>query len=181
MRYSETFKSKMVEKMAGPHGRSANELSQEAGVPQSTLSRWLRSAGTVPIVAKSKKRGSRGRSRPRSSSRPKRPQDWKPDEKLQAVLETSPLSEEELGEWLRKHGLHEEHLEEWRQTALEALAPRRKAKKPSPEQERIRELQKELRRKESALAETAALLTLKKKVDAIWGGVDDDMDGNNDK
>ena len=183
MKYSEAFKSKMVEKMVGPNGRSASALSEEVGVPQPTLSRWLKSAGTVPSVAKSKKRGSRRRRRA-SADKPKRPQDWKPAEKLQAVLETASLSEDELGEWLRKNGLHEEHVEQWRQqiekAALEALAPRRRSKKPSPEQERIRELQKELRRKERALAETAALLTLKKKADAIWGVVDDDTDGESE-
>jgi len=35
-------------------------------------------------------------------------------------------------------------------------------------------LKKELRRKDKALAETAALLVLQKKVRAIWGNDEDD-------
>jgi hypothetical protein len=37
-------------------------------------------------------------------------------------------------------------------------------------------LERELRRKDEALAETAALLVLKKKVQAIWGDADDTTD-----
>ena len=39
---------------------------------------------------------------------------------------------------------------------------------------RIKELERELRRKDKALAETAALLVLKKKAQAIWGDREDE-------
>jgi hypothetical protein len=39
---------------------------------------------------------------------------------------------------------------------------------------RIKQLEKELQRKEKALAEAAALLVLRKKVQAIWGEQEDD-------
>lgn len=42
------------------------------------------------------------------------------------------------------------------------------------EQKRMKQLQRELRRKDRALAETAALLTLSKKAGAIWGRNDED-------
>ena len=42
------------------------------------------------------------------------------------------------------------------------------------EKQRNKELERELRRKEKALAETAALLTLRKKAAAIWGGKGED-------
>ena len=113
----------------------------------------------------------------------KRPQDWPPQEKLEVVLEAASLSEEDLGEFLRRKGLHQAQLDEWRERmtkgALEELGSRRRSRKASPEAKRIRELEKELRRKDKALAETAALLVLKKKVDAIWGDVDDDTDPRN--
>jgi len=48
--------------------------------------------------------------------------------------------------------------------------------KQAPEGKRVRELEKELRRKDKTLAETAALLVLKKKAQAIWGDEDDDTD-----
>lgn len=45
--YSESFRNRMVEKMTGPRGKSATLLATEVGVPQPTLSRWKREAGTV--------------------------------------------------------------------------------------------------------------------------------------
>jgi len=45
--YSETFKTRMVQKMWPPNGRSAGALAGETGLPQPTLSRWLREARKV--------------------------------------------------------------------------------------------------------------------------------------
>ena len=42
------------------------------------------------------------------------------------------------------------------------------------DKKRIRELEKDLNRKEKALAEAAALLILRKKVRAIWGSNEED-------
>ena len=42
--YSEAFKSKMVQRMSGPRAKTATALAPEVGVPQPTLSRWLRTA-----------------------------------------------------------------------------------------------------------------------------------------
>jgi transposase-like protein len=158
--YPEEFKSKMVEKMARPGGPSATSLSHETGVPQTTLSRWLRRAGKVE--------GMRQKS--------KRPQDWTAQEKLEAVIEAEGLSEEELGAFLRRQGLHRAHLERWRAAMRSALDGPAKRKRPgkSPEARKVRELEKELQRKEKALAEASALLVLKKKAQAIWGDEDDD-------
>jgi transposase-like protein len=108
----------------------------------------------------------------------KRPQDWTAAEKLDAVLEASRLGEAELGEFLRTRGLHREHIEQWRSAAEGGLA---RPGQVSPEARRVRELEKELRRKEKALAEAAALLVLKKKVEAIWGDEDDDTEPKSGK
>jgi len=174
-RYSEAFKAKMVQRMLGPRAVSANALSSEIGVHQPTLSRWLRSArDTMPIMS--------NRPRPSSGSplapSARRPEDWKPEERLRAVVEAAGLREAELGEFLRRSGLHEATLAEWRATALEALGPRRPSGK---EGKRVRELERELRRKERALAEAAALLVLQKKVHAIWGDEDESTDPRSDE
>ena len=63
-------------------------------------------------------------------------------------------------------------LAQWRQSATQALAEPAEAR-ASPQQtardrRRIKELERELHRKERALAETAALLVLSKKVGAIF-------------
>jgi hypothetical protein len=45
----------------------------------------------------------------------------------------------------------------------------------------LRQLEAELRRKDRALAETAALLVLSKKMQALWGdNEDDDTTGNSE-
>ncbi len=162
MEYPETFKAKMVQKLTVPGAPSATALSEEVGVPQPTLSKWVREAGRV---------GGMGKTRRRKAG--KRPQDWTAEEKLEAVVEAASLSEEDLGVFLRGRGLHSAHLGQWREQLVAGLKARR-SKKSSPEARRIRELERELRRKDKALAETAALLVLKKKVQAIWGDEDGD-------
>jgi transposase-like protein len=105
----------------------------------------------------------------------KRPQDWTAQEKLNAVIEAASVSEQELGAFLRRKGLHEAQLNEWRQVVLAGLdqRPGGASKKRTPQARRVRELERELARKEKALAEAAALLVLQKKARAIWGDVDD--------
>jgi transposase-like protein len=178
MEYSEGFRARMVQKMLEPAAMSACGLSRETGVPQGTLSRWLRKARMFGGMSENGQH-------PTSNGDPaaRRPQDWSADEKLEAVLQASSLSEEELGAFLRKVGLHEVDLVAWRKTVLTASRAalagerRRKSRKQTKETRRIRELEKELDRKEKALAEAAALLVLKKKVQAIWGDEDGSTSG----
>lgn len=154
----------MVERMLS--GISANQLAREVGVHQPTLSTWLREARSLAGVSSDEKKD--------PPAKPRRPEDWSPQERLAAVVEASALSEADLGPWLRRNGLHEAQLEEWRRGALEGVAPSRKATaKASQDAKRIKALERELQRKEKALAETAALLVLRKKLDALLAGEDD--------
>jgi len=161
MEYPETFKARMVQKLTAPGAPSATALSEEVGVPQPTLSKWVREAGRVGGMEKTKR------------TKGKRPQDWTAEAKLEAVVEAASLSEEDLGVFLRRRGLHRTHLTQWREQIVAGLKVPR-SKKTSAEARRIRELERELRRKDKALAETAALLVLKKKAQAIWGDEDGD-------
>jgi transposase-like protein len=178
MQYSEGFKARMVQKMLEPAAMSACGLSRETGVPQGTLSRWLRKASIFNGMADNEVNPT-GNGDPAA----RRPQDWSADEKLEAVLQASTLSEEELGVFLREKGLHEADLVAWRKTVLKASRAalggerQRKSRKQTRETRRIRELEKELDRKEKALAEAAALLVLKKKVQQIWGDEDGSTSG----
>jgi transposase len=184
MRYSEAFKAKMVQKMSGPDGMSGAALARDVGVAQSTLSRWQRDAGRVAGVSKRKKQQRVRTGSASASGAGRRPDDWTAAEKLEAVMEAAGLSDDELGEYLRRKGLHQAQLEQWREQVLESLGgtPRRRGRQAaSPEAKRLRELEKELRRKDKALAEAAALLVLKKKAQAIWGDEDDDTDPRNGK
>ncbi len=170
MKYSAAFKTKMVQKMLG--GRSANSLAQEIGVNQPTLSKWLRDAGSLQPVKR------RVQDEP-GKTEGRRPDDWSAEEKLEAVLEAKRLSGSELGEFLRRRGLHEEHLRQWEAAAVDSLRGR-KAPGKSAESKRVKELERELRRKEKALAETAALLVLRKKAEALWGDEDASTESKTD-
>lgn len=99
-------------------------------------------------------------------------------QKLAVVVETAALNAAELAEYCRKHGLYPEEVKAWREAAEQAMAggvvslkQLREAK--ATDHKRIKELERELHRKERALAETAALLTLRKKAAAIWGEGED--------
>jgi transposase len=171
MRYSPAFRALMVQKMTDPDGPSPVSLAEDLGVSRSSLYRWVSEADTLDTLAPAEP-PSFAESIKRLSNM-KRPQDWSAEEKLAAVLEAASLSEEELGTFLRSRGLHEAQLQQWRDQMLIGLEPK-PAKRA--ETKRIQELEKELRRKDKALAETAALLVLKKKAQAIWGDEDDDTD-----
>lgn len=161
MEYSESFKAKLVQKMLPPNGRSATALAEELGLPQPTLSRWLREARTLGIMNTPAKK-------------------WTGAEKLRVLIEAGRLEDSQLGEFLRREGLHEAQLRQWRAEAEAALgAPTKRSGKPSAEGKRVKELERELRRKDKALAEASAILVLKKKASAIWGdGEDDTTEGN---
>ena len=151
--------------MLGTEGISAGALHHEIGIAQSTLSRWAREARKLS--------GMYNKNKPND---PKSPRQWTAEEKLNVVLEAASISDEELGAFLRSKGLHEAQLKEWLALAKEALAaPKKKSgRKASSEGKKIKQLERELRRKEKALAEMAALITLQKKMKEIWGDGDDD-------
>ena len=173
MFYTDTLRARMVRRMIGPRATSANVLAKETGISQSTLSKWLRQAGSLGETMKDDET---------VQAPSRRPQDWNAEEKLRAVVEAAGLDAEALGQYLRRHGLHVEQLEQWRAAARAGLAEpsagnRRGA---SADAKRIKELERELCRKEAALAETAALLVLRKKLNALWGDGEDDTDGRNE-
>lgn len=166
MQYSGKFKDAMVRKMTGPNAISANELAREVGVSQTALSRWLRQASERGVCApQTNTQGAL------SVIKAKRPKDWTPEEKYHVVIEAEALSQEELGAFLRKKGIYDAQLTEWREQMLSALTKRSspKSSKDSGEKQQIRRLEKELERKEKALAETAALLVLQKKAQILFG------------
>jgi hypothetical protein len=103
----------------------------------------------------------------------RRPQDWSAAEKFRAVMAFDQLPETAQGEFLRREGLHSDHIEEWRksmQAGLESGAGSMVSRAEMGElKARNKELERDLLRKDRALAETTALLVLKKKADLLWG------------
>jgi len=174
--YTDSFKAKMVQRLSAPNAISAIRLSKEVGVSQSQLSRWLHVARTVSPMTKERPSD---RSVQVGSTR-------SAEEKLRIVIAAAALEPSELGAFLRREGVHEAELEQWRVAVMDAAksALDGAAAKPASrgaDAKRIKELERELRRKDKALAETAALLVLQKKVHEIWGDGDDDTGEGNGK
>jgi transposase-like protein len=99
--------------------------------------------------------------------------------KRQQPLETAPMTVAELSEYCRKHGLYPEQIEAWKTACMGANSQadeqfKRSRQAAQAEKKRVKGLESELRRKEKALAEVAALLTLSKKAGAIWGPKNED-------
>ncbi len=174
MQYTPMFKNAMIQKMSGPDAISATALSKQIDVPQPTLSAWLRNAAMGPSFAFLNNTHEHTQMAPIND--PKRPNEWTAENKLKIVLEASSLTDEQLGAFLRNKGLHKTNLDQWRSQMLNGLdngLSIKKTRQRSADAKRIRALEKELNRKDKALAETAALLVLKKKVQEIWGDEDE--------
>lgn len=126
--------------------------------------------GVTPETIRSWRRQYQGKDMAKSKD-----EQWTAEDKFRAVMETAKMGDAELGTYCRQHGLYTHQLDLWRE---QCLAPLRKGRKTDPEMKLIlnenQRLKKELNRKEKALAEAAALLVLKKKVDALWGDQDDE-------
>ena len=162
-RYSEERKEAVLRKMLPPHNRSVRALAKEEGIAEATLYIWRRQARA------------RGRLLPDAEAGP---EGWSSADKFAAVLESAALNETELAAYCRQRGLYVEQIQAWREACEQAndweqaRARQAKAERESQRQ-RIRTLERELKHKEKALAETAALLVLTKKAEAIWGEDED--------
>lgn len=159
MRYSSERKEGVLKKMLPPHHRGVAELAREEGISEATLYSWRKEARGKGVLLPAGEQG---------------PEGWTSRDKFAAVLETAALNEAELGEYCRKRGLYPEQVQIWRAACEQAndweRAQQRQLKASrEADQRRLRGLERDLLRKEKALAETAALLVLQKKARAIWG------------
>jgi len=106
-----------------------------------------------------------------SSKAPSRSVKWSVEAKFTVLLETAGLNEQELGAYCRDKGLYPNEVKAWKTSSLQGLSGEGlvDTKSLKQSQQQVRALEKELRRKEKALAESAALLVLQKKYQALWG------------
>ena len=109
---------------------------------------------------------------------PARGRAWTAASRLEAVVTTAAMNETDKSAWCRSHGAYPEELAKWRASATTALAApeelRASPQATRADRKRIKELERELLRKDRALAETAALLVLSKKVQAIFNTGEDE-------
>jgi transposase-like protein len=159
MQYTPERKEAVLKKMMPPHARPISRLAIEEGISEATLYKWRLEARQKGILL------------PNASSEPN---GWSARDKFSAVMETAAMNESEMAEYCRKKGIYPEQVIHWRKACENAndwdrqVANKLKAGQKE-DQKRIKQLEKELKRKEKALAEAAALLVLQKKVQAIWG------------
>lgn len=173
-RHSQSFKMRAVEKALNrADGTTLTEIIDELGIGRSTLSKWVRDARNNEL---GKLTGS-GILSSRKKKKEKRPQDWSLEERFEIVMACASMDDEEKSEHCRKQGVYPHHVNQWKldftssNSANEKVTARQEMKNLKNEN---KELRKELNRKDKALAETAALLVLQKKVSAIWGSDEDD-------
>lgn len=157
-RYTSEMKEAMVAKLCGPGAPTYSQLAAESGIGLSTLHKWVASMG-----------GERS-----SANHKRRLQDWDPVQKLKAVFDSQGLSETELGEFVRRSGVHTPTLNEWKAEAIADAVEKKTRGRPrlDPEvvecRQKIIQLERELRRKDKALAEAAAIIVLQKKMKEYW-------------
>ena len=158
MGYPNKRKTAVLQKMLPPNNKPIAQLAIEEGIAQGTLYGWRVAARMQGQLM---------------SDANVTPQGWMSVDKFAAVLETAALNESELSSYCRERGLYPNQIKDWRAACEQANDWDRAQNKRLQDNtrsagKRIKELERELNRKEKALAETAALLVLK-KAQAIWG------------
>ncbi len=164
-KYTEGFKQQAVEKTLN---RSPDitlvEMAETLGVSRSALSRWISESKQQPFDSLSTINT--------MTTQEKRPQDWTMAERLALIIQCDGLNDEAISQACRYQGVFPHHVVQWKHDMISrqtGLADAKKQVTVKQLRDEIKELNKDLHRKNKALAETAALLVLQKKVHAIWG------------
>ncbi|WP_339062129.1 transposase [Tepidibacillus marianensis] len=155
-RYTEEMKASIVKRMMP---ESVGQLSEELGITEPTLYKWRKEARLSGNPTPGIGQGS---------------EQWISEDKFLVVMETYAMNESDLAEYCRKKGLYKEQITSWRAVCLNANGREIDKSKQlnqglKEERQRAKMLEKDLLKKEKALAEAAALLLLRKKAQAIWG------------
>jgi len=150
MKYSYDFKEGVVQKALSR--KNVKEVAEETGVTAWSIYQWIKQFNNGNLIS--------GGYSPRGFSLHK---------KQQLLLEAQSLTDEQQGEWLRKNGVHTDHLNKWKEEIFDVMNENNKDKiELRKAKEKIKELEKEISKKDKALAEVTALLTLKKKLSYLW-------------
>ena len=149
-RYAQRLKDQAVARLLPPESAAVDTVAHELGIGVATLERWRAEALGAPRTERT----------------------WTAAARWEAVIATAALNETAKSAWCREQGLYPSDLEAWRDQAIAALATpaeaRARPEETRKDRRRIQELEREMRRKDKALAETAALLVLSKKLSAIF-------------
>lgn len=159
--YSDAFIEQALTKVySRGDNRTIRDVAEDINVSYVTLRNWVKRKSLDDVSA--------------SAAKEKRPQDWRRDEQLDALLATHGLDDQALQAWCRAHGIFPHDLDSWRAgfVTQEAAAPMQEGRALKALKNENDELRADLLRKEKALAEAAALLVLQKKFRALWDNAD---------
>jgi len=153
--HTQGFKEQAVQKALTKDGKSVKTIAQELNIGYSTLQKWIQEYKSM---------------KPQKDNQ--RPQDWTRKQQLQALMDTASMNAEQRSQYCRENGFFPHHLDEWHDSFIKA--DKKSVGSNKTEMTVLKKenasLQKELRRKDKALAETAALLVLQKKFQALLEG-----------
>jgi len=163
-RYTKEFREKAIARMMPPNNETVKSISDDLGVSAQSLYKWRQKARIE------------GNATPGNGQTSAR---WSSEDKFLIVLETYAMNQVELAEYCRKKGLYKEQIDAWRISCVgantgELNQSKKLSQELKDEKKRSSEIEKDLRKKERALAEAAALLLLRKKARAIWGDPEDE-------
>jgi len=155
-KYQSGFKEQALRKVfARSSDRTVESIASDLNMNVGTLRGWMKNA-----------------SRDEKNPPPKSAHatDWTLAQRLLALHESHDLKEEALNAWCRERGLFAHDLTKWRSDfcASPAAASREESLELRQLRQANQQLQRELNRKDKALAEAAALLVLQKKYRALW-------------
>jgi transposase-like protein len=157
--FSTALKQQMVARLTGVNALSAAQLARETGITQQSLSRWLNEAQMRPW-------GFADEGNMPSTT---------VEQKARILAQAAQLATDDLTAYLEKEGVKPAHYRHWRQ-ALEESGEQSVAMT-----KRIRRLERELVRKERALAEAATLLLLRDTMEGSMETEVDESDGRVEK
>ena len=158
--YSVGFKEQALVKVYSRRNDQTIEMvANELNINVTTLKDWM----------KQSKKASNKTAPPIS----KRPMDWRPEERLSALQQSYSLLGDDLNTWCRERGVFAHQLEQWKIEFCshgDITGAREDAQSLRVLKIENQSLERELLRKDKALAEAAALLVLQKKFRALLGG-----------
>ncbi len=147
-----------------PYNYSLRRVGSELSVAVGTVHKWRQELKNEGLLQEGKVQNT---------------ESFTPDQIFSFVMESSRMSEHQLAAYCREKGLYVEQVKEWKAASLQAFQTKSESKYKQDtlrraDKKRIKVLEKELARKDKALAETAALLVLREKFNALWETSEDD-------
>lgn len=147
-----------------PYSYSVRRIADKLNVGNGTVNKWRQELKEEGLLLANDEGGN---------------ENYSAEQIFSFVIETATMSEHELSAYCREKGLYIEQVKKWRAASIQAHQPKKESKHKQDslrraDRKRIKELERELARKDKALAETAALLVLREKFNALWENNEED-------